>query len=65
MTGKVIGRLIQYRGKRVRIREEATGFVSGPRRYWVRAIEPVAGFETGEEFTVSARHVRKQLRRKV
>lgn len=64
MKGRVIGRIIRYRGKQVRIVEEATGFVRGPRRYWVQAKEHVAGYEPGEEFTVSARYVIEQLRRK-
>ena len=64
MEGRIIGRIIRYRGKAVRIVEEATGFVRGPRRYWVQAKEHVAGFEPGEEFTVSARHVNNQIRRK-
>ena len=63
MKKHVIGRLLRYRGKWVRIREEATGFVSGSKRYWVRAIEPVAGYKPGEEFTVTDRHVRRQIRR--
>ena len=65
MKGRVIGRIIRYRGKRVRVVEEATGFIRGPRQYWVRAREQVAGFEPGEEFTVSARHIMDQLRRNI
>ena len=60
---KAVGRTIRYRGKKVKIVEEATGFVSGPKRYWVRALEPVAGYEKGEEFCVTAEYVKRQLRR--
>jgi hypothetical protein len=59
-----VGKVITYRGKKVRIVEEATGFVSGPKRYWVSALEPVAGYAEGEEFCVSGEHVRRQLCRK-
>ena len=60
----VIGRTITYLGKKVMVVEKATGFVKDPNSmYWVRALEPVAGYKVGEEFTVSVEHVRKQLRR--
>ena len=60
----VIGRTITYAGKKVMVVEAATGFVKDPNAmYWVRALEPVAGYKAGEEFTVSVEHVRKQLRR--
>jgi len=60
----VIGQTIMYAGKKVTVVEEATGFVKDPKsKYWVRALEPVAGYKEGEEFTVSAEHVRKQLGR--
>ena len=61
ISGRIIGRIVRYRGKEVKIVENAAGFVKGPDRYWVRALEPVAGYETGEEFTVSKRHVYGQL----
>jgi hypothetical protein len=60
----VIGQTITYAGKKVMVVEKATGFVKDPNSmYWVRALEPVAGYEVGEEFTVSVEYVRKQLRR--
>ena len=60
----MIGRTITYAGKKVVVVEKATGFVKNPNsKYWVRALEPVAGYKVGEEFTVSVEHVRKQLRR--
>jgi hypothetical protein len=60
----VIGQTITYAGKKVVVIEEATGFVKDPKSmYWVRALEPVAGYKEGEEFTVSAKHVRKQMGR--
>ncbi len=60
----VIGETITYAGRKVLVIEEATGFVKDPKsKYWARALEPVAGYKEGEEFTVSAKHVRKQLRR--
>ena len=66
MRGRVIGRVIRYRGKRVKVVERATGFVDDPwSRYWVKAIEPVVGYKVGEEFTVSVRHIRNQIRRNV
>lgn len=63
ISGRIIGRIVRYRGKKVKIVENAAGFVKGPDRYWVRALEPVAGYEAGEEFTVSKRHVYEQLRK--
>lgn len=60
----VIGETIMYAGKKVMVVEKATGFVKNPNSmYWVRALEPVASYKVGDEFTVSAKHVRKQLRR--
>jgi len=60
----VIGRTITYAGKKVMVVEKATGFVKDPESmYWVRALEPVAGYKEGEEFTLSVEYVEKQLRR--
>ena len=58
-----LGKVIPYRGKRVEVVEKATGFAKEPNKsYWVRALEPVAGYAAGEEFTVSAKFVKRQLR---
>ena len=60
----VIGRTITYLGKKVMVVERATGFVKNPNSmYWVRALEPVAGYKVSEEFTLSVEYVEKQLRR--
>jgi len=65
ISGRVKGRIILFRGKKVKVVEPATGFVQAPdRSYWVRALEPVDGYEIGEEFTVSKRYVHEQIRRK-
>ncbi len=58
---RAIGRVIRYRGKRVKIVEEDTGYTDGRNVYWARALEPVAGYDTGDELTVSARTVRARL----
>ena len=64
VSGRVKGRIIRFKGKRVKVVEPATGFVQTPNRwYWVRALEPVDGYEIGEEFTVSKRYVHEQLRK--
>ena len=63
MKKQAIGRTIRYRGRRVKVVERATGFVNDPMsRYWVRALEPVCGYKPGEEFTVSRKHVHKQVK---
>jgi hypothetical protein len=63
-SSAMIGATITYTGKKVMVVEAATGFVKDPdSMYWVRALEPVAGYKEGEEFTVSVEHVEKQLRR--
>lgn len=65
MKRQAIGRVIRYRGKRVKVVERAVGFVDDPlSRYWVRALEPVCGYKPGEEFTVSKKHVHRQLKGK-
>ena len=59
-----LGMVILYSGKRVKVVEKATGFVREPNKsYWVRALEPVAGYAAGEEFTVSAKYVKRQWRK--
>lgn len=64
VSGSVKGRIVLFKGKKVKVVEPATGFVQSPDRwYWVRALEPVDGYETGEEFTVSKRYVHEQLRK--
>ena len=65
VSGSAKGRVVLFRGRKVKVVEPATGFVQTPNRsYWVRALEPVAGFQVGEEFTVSKRIVHEQIRRK-
>jgi hypothetical protein len=60
--GELSGKIILYKGKKVEIVEEATGFVKGPKRYWVKALEPVKGYKPGEEITVTAEFIQKQLK---
>ena len=63
MKTQAIGRVIRYSGKRVKVMERATGFVDDPlSRYWVKALEPVCGYEPGEEFTDTERHIHGQLK---
>jgi hypothetical protein len=62
MKKQAICKVILYRGRRVKVIERATGFMDDPlSRYWVRALEPVCRYRPGEEFTVSRKHVHRQL----
>ena len=62
MSNQIINRIILYRGKRVKIIELAQGFVNNPfKYYWIRAIEPVAGYNTGSEFIMTAKTIKAKL----
>jgi len=61
-TQKAIGQTILYKGKQVKVVEEAKGFVTKDGGFWCRALEPVDGFKKGEELTVSRATVYKQLK---
>lgn len=64
MGKRIIGRVIQYRGKKVKVIEPANFIMEGhcySRMYWVRALEPVNGYEAGEELIVSAKHINSQI----
>lgn len=49
-------------GKRVKIVERADGFVSGPTRYWVRALERIGKYDEGQEFTVAETTLKKNTK---
>lgn len=64
MGKRIIGRVINYRGKKVKVIERANFIMEGhcySRMYWVRAIEPVNGYEAGEELIISANHINNQI----
>ncbi len=58
----LIGQTVKYRGARVQVVEEATGFIKKTsRKYWARVIDKTGEFEPGEEITISEKHILKQI----
>ena len=53
---RIIGRVIRYRGKKVKV----VGWAGN--KYWVKVVEPVAGYEQGEQLTMSKRIVEERCK---
>jgi len=57
---KIINRVFKYHGARVKVIEQN----KWQNNYWVRALEPVKGYDRGEEFTLTRKTIMKYLEKK-
>lgn len=59
---QIVGRLIDYRGKRAKVVGGAYGFIDGPTAYWVRLLEECGKYgASGDEVIVSRRTIVAKL----